>query len=43
MKDDEKNNYNVSGSFKSGFDLMLILCAVAIVSAVMVRRFAPTT
>jgi len=28
----------VSGSFKSGFDLMLILCAVAIVSAVMVRR-----
>lgn len=32
----------VSGSFKSGFDLMLILCAVAILSAVMVRRFAPS-
>jgi MFS family permease len=27
-----------SGSFKSGLDLMLILCAVAIISAVMVRR-----
>jgi MFS family permease len=32
----------VSGSYKSGFDLMLILCAVAIVSALMVRRFAPS-
>ncbi len=32
----------VSGSYKSGFDLMLILCAVAIVSAIMVRRFAPS-
>jgi MFS family permease len=27
-----------SGNFKSGLDLMLILCAVAIVSAVLVRR-----
>jgi len=27
-----------SGSFKSGLDLMLILCAVAIVSALLVRR-----
>jgi sugar phosphate permease len=29
----------VSGSFKSGFELMLILCGVAILSALMVRRF----
>lgn len=29
----------LTGSFKSGFELMLILCAVAIISAVMVRRF----
>ena len=29
----------VSGNFKSGFDLMLILCAVAILSAIMVRHF----
>jgi MFS family permease len=28
----------VSGSFKSGFDLLMILCGVAILSAVMVRR-----
>lgn len=28
----------VSGNYKSGFDLMLILCAVAIVSAILVRR-----
>ncbi|MES2112603.1 MAG: MFS transporter [Bacteroidota bacterium] len=28
----------VSGTFKSGFDLMLILCAVAILCSVMVRR-----
>jgi len=29
----------MTGSYKSGFELMLILCAVAIVSALMVRRF----
>jgi sugar phosphate permease len=29
----------VSGSYKSGFDLILILCGVAILSALMVRRF----
>ena len=27
-----------SGNFKSGLDLMLILCAVAVVSALLVRR-----
>jgi MFS family permease len=32
----------VSGSFKSGFELMLVLCAVAIISAMMVRRFKST-
>lgn len=29
----------MSGSYKSGFELMLVLCVVAIVSAIMVRRF----
>jgi MFS family permease len=29
----------MTGTFRSGFELMLILCAVAIVSAVTVRRF----
>ncbi|RYF95084.1 MAG: MFS transporter [Chitinophagaceae bacterium] len=29
----------VSGSYKTGFELMLVLCAVAMVSAIMVRRF----
>lgn len=29
----------MTGSFKSGFDLMLILCGIAILSALMVRRF----
>jgi MFS family permease len=29
----------MTGSYKSGFDLMLILCGIAIVSALMVRRF----
>ncbi|RYE22938.1 MAG: MFS transporter [Sphingobacteriales bacterium] len=29
----------MTGSFKSGFELMVMLCVVAIVSAVMVRRF----
>jgi MFS family permease len=29
----------MTGSFKSGFELMLILCGIAILSALMVRRF----
>ncbi len=29
----------MTGSYKSGFDLMLILCGIAILSALMVRRF----